>query len=159
MGREQNMTATASIHFAMIRDFVICNYTEIYISTPTSFFVVHNFFSCSVCHQNKAERLREVFFSHNFLLRNGKRAEREGAHERTKHTEKKLGDMQLMWWRWFFGTHNSDEGRKMFEAIVSCVKHFFSRFRGRFLFTKLFYIANKTKHNFFLYSTLFNPHG
>lgn len=52
--REQNMTATTVIHFAMIRDFVICNYTEIYILlqlyTQSSFRVL-------VCHQNKAGKV------------------------------------------------------------------------------------------------------
>lgn len=157
MGREQNMTATASIHFAMIRDFVICNYTEIYILRHhSSLYTIFFHVLCAI--KIKRKGCAKFFFRTTSFCATAGGWERAG-HERTKHTEKMLGDMQLMWWRWFFGTHNSDDGRKMFEAIVSCVKHFFSRFRGRFLFTKLFYIANKMKHNFFLYSTLFNPHG
>lgn len=125
---KQNTTVTPVIHFAMIRDFVIRNYTEIYILQHYSS-VYTRYFSmfCAIKIKRKGCAKLFLFFPFAQMPQHTKKI--VSPPPRSTPNEKKMGeDMQLMWWRWFFGTHNLRERRKKNCKNVrnhfSCVKHF-----------------------------------
>lgn len=150
--RKQNTTVTPVIHFAMIRDFVIRNYTEIYILQHYSS-VYTRYFSMFGAIKIKRKGCAKVFLFPFCAIA----TQHEKIVSPPLNTKKKrwggyaIDVVEMIFW------HTQFARRKNCKNVwnhFSCVKHFAFYC---VIFARLFILLNKAKHNFFLYLTLFNP--